>query len=157
MLNKETLIFDLWAFDTLGILDPLKDKTKLDFQEEASKHFLSAVKINKEGRFQVFSPWLRDHPPLPENFDLAIKRLDSTVKRLKADNLYEECGEGFCEWEREGIIESVAKNEIELRCHYLPHHHVVKENSVTKIRPVFDASAKQKGAPSLNDCLGKGC
>ncbi|GFS51891.1 integrase catalytic domain-containing protein [Trichonephila clavipes] len=40
--------------------------------------------------------------------------------------------------------------------HYLPHRPVIKENSTSKIRPVFDASARTKGSPSLNDCLEKG-
>ncbi|XP_035205512.1 uncharacterized protein LOC118180543 [Stegodyphus dumicola] len=86
----------------------------------------------------------------------AVKRLASTVKRLKAEKLYDAYGEVFSEWEREGVIEEVPKSEIDVTCHYLPHRHVVKENSTTRIRPVFDASAKQKGSPSLNDCLEKG-
>ncbi|XP_035225177.1 uncharacterized protein LOC118197744 [Stegodyphus dumicola] len=91
-----------------------------------------------------------------EVWDVAVKRLASTVKRLKAEKLYDAYGEVFSEWEQEGIIEEVPKSEIDVTCHYLPHRHVVKENSTTRIRPVFDASAKQKGSPSLNDCLEKG-
>ncbi|KAF2890893.1 hypothetical protein ILUMI_15280, partial [Ignelater luminosus] len=41
-------------------------------------------------------------------------------------------------------------------CHYLPHRPVVKEHSSTKIKPVFDASAREKDRPSLNHCLEKG-
>ncbi|XP_035212136.1 uncharacterized protein LOC118186180 [Stegodyphus dumicola] len=37
--------------------------------------------------------------------------------------------------------------------HYLPHRAVVKENSSTSIRPVFNASSHSPGYPSLNDCL----
>jgi len=40
--------------------------------------------------------------------------------------------------------------------HYLPHRPVVKENSTTKLRPVLDASAREQGRPSLNQCLEKG-
>ncbi|GBM14500.1 hypothetical protein AVEN_145157-1 [Araneus ventricosus] len=156
MLNKEALISDLWSLDALGILDPSEKKNKLELQEEARDHFLSTVKVNEEGRFQVSLPWLDNHLPLKDNHDLAVKRLDSTVKRLKAEKLYDAYGEVFNEWKREGIIEIVPKSEIDLPCHYLPHHHVVKENSTTRIRPVFDALAKQKGSPSLNDCLEKG-
>ncbi|GFV44450.1 uncharacterized protein TNCV_4737041 [Trichonephila clavipes] len=37
---------------------------------------------------------------------------------------------------------------------YLPHQPVIKErSSTTPIRPVFDASVKLKGHPSLNQCL----
>jgi hypothetical protein len=32
----------------------------------------------------------------------------------------------------------------------------VKENSTTKLRPVFEASAWEQGHPSLNQCLEKG-
>ncbi|GFX62459.1 DUF1758 domain-containing protein [Trichonephila clavipes] len=42
-------------------------------------------------------------------------------------------------------------------CHYLRHRPVVKlDSATTKIRSVFDASAREKGKPSLNDCLYKG-
>ena len=40
--------------------------------------------------------------------------------------------------------------------HYLPHHAVVRrDKSTTKLRVVYDASAKTTG-PSLNECLYKG-
>ena len=40
---------------------------------------------------------------------------------------------------------------------YLPHRPVVREDSITtKVRPVFDASAKGYNGVSLNDCLETG-
>lgn len=40
---------------------------------------------------------------------------------------------------------------------YLPHHLVIREDTVTtKIRLVFDGSAKGVGCPSLNDALESG-
>jgi hypothetical protein len=72
-----------------------------------------------------------------------------------AQNLYERYNEVFKEWQAEGIIEVVAVAPKEGQ--YLPHRPVVKEaSSTTKIRPVFDASAKEVGSPSLNDCLEEG-
>lgn len=66
----------------------------------------------------------------------------------------------FDEWEELGIIEKVTDERAikrENSIHYLPHHAVIKESSATtKIRPVFDASARDKNGNSLNNCLEKG-
>ncbi|GFY45499.1 integrase_H2C2 domain-containing protein [Trichonephila inaurata madagascariensis] len=43
-----------------------------------------------------------------------------------------------------------------LHGHYLPHRPVVKQHGITKICPVFDASARQVGSPSVNQCLESG-
>ncbi|GFX56929.1 integrase catalytic domain-containing protein [Trichonephila clavipes] len=64
--------------------------------------------------------------------------------------------EVFNEWENEDIIEKVESHQEIDEEHYLPHRPVFKENSTTKVRPVFDESAKEKNSPSINDCLEKG-
>ena len=57
-----------------------------------------------------------------------------------------------------GIIEKVEQNKKDGICHYLPHHAVVKpDHSTTKLRIVYDASAKTKlDHKSLNECLHRG-
>ena len=59
---------------------------------------------------------------------------------------------------QQGVIECVKFPEEEThRVHYLPHHAVIRRNATTtKIRVVYDASAKSDGRPSLNDCLHTG-
>ncbi|XP_054717538.1 uncharacterized protein LOC129226934 [Uloborus diversus] len=156
MICNDTCISNLWSLETIGILDPSEKKTQDELHAAAKENFLRTVRIDDEGRFIVDLPWLSEHPPLPENFELALKRLNNTVKNLKAKNLYEDYDLVFKEWEKEGIIEEVPYNEIQEPSHYLPHRPVVKENSTTRIRPVFDASAKSRSSPSLNDCLEKG-
>ncbi|GFX28544.1 DUF1758 domain-containing protein [Trichonephila clavipes] len=63
----------------------------------------------------------------------------------------------FQDWEKLNIIERVPDLELNKECHYLAHRPVIKlDSQTTKIRPVFDASASEKGKPSLNECLLKG-
>ncbi|GFT20296.1 integrase_H2C2 domain-containing protein [Trichonephila clavipes] len=79
-------------------------------------------------------------------------RLD-TIEKVGKLSDYEEV---FNEWENEDIIEKVESHQEIDEEHYLPHRPVFKENSTTKVRPVFDGSAKEKNSPSINDCLEKG-
>ena len=147
---------DLSSLDVLGIKDPITQKTHKRLQEDMSDKFLSTVKINAEGRYEVQLPWLENHPHLGDNKTVATKRLQALAKKLKGDGYYQAYNDVFMDWLREGIIERVAPGEEDSFGHYLPHRHVIKENSTTVIRPVFDASAKESPCPALNECLEKG-
>ena len=57
-----------------------------------------------------------------------------------------------------GVVELVEKSSdqevIPGTVHYIPHKEVVKEDRTTsKVRVVYDASAKSQNEPRLNDCL----
>ncbi|XP_070518841.1 uncharacterized protein [Cardiocondyla obscurior] len=154
-VNNET-VSDLWSLDVLGIRDPIETKTKLEQEADMHETFLKTVRVNKKRRYEIKLPWLQNHPELPQNKKMALSRLQSTIQKLKADNVYMEYDAVFLEWLAEGIIERVPEEEKQNWGHYLPHRHVLKEGSTTRIRPVFDASAKEHASPSLNDCLHKG-
>ncbi|XP_070515344.1 uncharacterized protein [Cardiocondyla obscurior] len=149
-------VSDLWSLDVLGIRDPIETRTKLEQEADMHETFLKTVRVNKKRRYEIKLPWLQNHPELPQNKKMALSRLQSTIQKLKADNVYMEYDAVFLEWLAEGIIERVPEEEEQNWGHYLPHRHVLKEGSTTKIRPVFDASAKEHASPSLNDCLHKG-
>uniref|UniRef100_A0A6P7GSN8 Uncharacterized protein LOC114342468 n=1 Tax=Diabrotica virgifera virgifera TaxID=50390 RepID=A0A6P7GSN8_DIAVI len=88
---------------------------------------------------------------------MAKKRLDTTLKKINKDGYLEAYGQIFKAWLDENIIEEVLEEQPNQEGHYLPHRPVIKPNSAsTKIRPVFDASAKEKDKSSLNQCLEKG-
>ncbi|GFY24035.1 integrase_H2C2 domain-containing protein [Trichonephila clavipes] len=110
-------------------------------------------------------------PPLKNARDPVLFRnffdqVQSEIRSLKSlginSETYEKVGkssdyeEVFNEWENEDIIEKVESHQEIDEEHYLPHRPVFKENSTTKVRPVFDGSAKEKNSPSINDCLEKG-
>ena len=63
----------------------------------------------------------------------------------------------FREYEKEGKIEKVFDHGIPGKTTYLPHRpHVREDRDTTKIRPVFDASVRERGGFSLNDYLHPG-
>lgn len=157
LLRNDKKISDLWDLDVLGISDPSVQKTKQELEESAKEHFLRTLKRNSDGRYEAKLPWVQDRQCLPNNKTIAEKRLNVTVKKLKDTDYLKAYEKVFQEWLQEEIIEEVNISKLtDTSCHYLPHRAVIKDSSTTKIRPVFDASAKGKSEFSLNDCLEKG-
>ena len=87
-----------------------------------------------------------------------MNRLKKLKKRLdKTPHLLNEYDKIFDEYLKLGIIEEVQTQRDTGQVVYLPRKEVVKEDrSTTKLRIVFDASAKYKDTMSLNDVLYKG-
>ncbi|UYV65928.1 hypothetical protein LAZ67_3005902 [Cordylochernes scorpioides] len=145
---------DLWKLDVLGIMDAAETKSRKDLIEASNTHFKETVKRDESGRYIVSLPWIAGHPPVPVNRRTTENRLLTTTRNVQGKMLYEEYDTIFEEWEKEKIIEEVEDKWEE--CNYLPHRPVLKDSHTTPIRPVFDASCKKKGLPSLNQCLEKG-
>ncbi|GBN23713.1 hypothetical protein AVEN_215678-1 [Araneus ventricosus] len=151
---KEAEIADLWRLDVLGIKEPMEKKSKQERDLKTKESFKETVIFNQDNRYEVCLPWADDSFPLPDNFNFAKKRLEVTTEKLLSGNLYDKYENVFQDWLDEGIIEEVPPNEVALYGKYLPHRPVIKESSsTTPIRPVFDASSKLQGHPSLNQCL----
>ncbi|XP_073960748.1 uncharacterized protein [Choristoneura fumiferana] len=147
-------ISDLWSLEAVGIRDPAEQTLKSTRDMEVIKAFEENVHINTEGRYEVCLPW-RDVPRPQTNYDLAKKRLDSAMSRLKHLGKIDNYDKVFREWLQLNIIEVAPDQSIQ--GHYMAHHPVIKESSLTtKLRPVFDASAKDRNGISLNSCLEKG-
>ncbi|KAF2888439.1 hypothetical protein ILUMI_17734, partial [Ignelater luminosus] len=153
MFLQEADISNLWSLDVMGITDPVKTKSGERAQEEICERFRQAATINENERYEICLLWKESHPNSETNKEIAQKRLLITTEKLKRQGLYEEYDQVFMKWFKEGIIEKVTVEEENLWGHYRPHRHVLKENSTTRLRPVFDASAKSKNGVSLNQCL----
>ncbi|GFW38356.1 uncharacterized protein TNCV_1332091 [Trichonephila clavipes] len=130
---SDNCIKDLWSLDVLGIKDPFEKKTRIELEEAAKDHFARHVTRDADGRYVVSLPWIQE--------------------RSKNLGKYEAV---FHSWQNEDIIEEVQNVADKKNEHYLLHHPVYKDNSTTKIRPVFDGSAKEKNSSSINECLEKG-
>ncbi|GFU94432.1 uncharacterized protein TNCV_2644201 [Trichonephila clavipes] len=138
-----------------GITDPLlNENTKENFE---LTDFKNKMKILPNGRYEVKLPWKCNSENLPSNKELTGKRHLQMMNKLRNGKFFEDYKSVFRQWENLNIIERVPEVELNNECHYLPHRPVIKlDSATTKIRPVFDASAREKGKPSLNDCLYKG-
>ena len=138
-----------WDYDTLGV----KER-----QDVFLEDYLTKVKFNGV-RYEVSLPFKEEHPVIPDNYLLAQNRLASSLKRLKAKpDILQQYNTVIKEQLNSGVVEMIDKRHEE-QClpgtvHYIPHKEVVKEDrTTTKLRVVYDASAKSRTEPSLNDCL----
>lgn len=136
MFQREACISDLWELDVIGINDPIKDKSRKARDDEVLQRFEETVTVNEEERYAVCLPWIETHPILPNNKELAEKRLVTTTRKLRSSSMYDEYNRVLQDWLTQGIIEVVPDNEIDNEAHYLPHRGVVKRDSTTLLRPV---------------------
>ena len=132
---------DFWNVEAIGILD---NPTNTD-DEKAMQNFRETLKRDN-GRYQVTWPWKRDDLDLPENRGLAVGRLKSLVNRIhKQPELMQIYDAVIQNQLPEGIIERVDKECCEGKKHYIPYHVVITpQKSTTKLRVVYDASAKTR-------------
>jgi len=90
---------------------------------------------------------------------MACRRFFSLEKRLSQNNELRSKYITFLqEYEALGHMSQIKNvDAVHTNCYYLPHHAVLKAESLTtKTRVVFDASAKTTSGKSLNDVLMNG-
>ena len=112
----------------------------------------------QNNRYEARLPWKSDHPELEDNLKLSKQWLIGLLSRLRRNPaLIKEYNAIIQEQLHRGIIQPVTDYETSNRVHYIPHHAVIrKDKSTTKVRIVYDASAKGTNGISLNDCLERG-
>ena len=136
----------LCRLDVLGIEDKPEGDQNMVYDE-----FKEQLQQGEDGRYQTGLMWKPNHPKLYDNKSGSIGRLKNLVTKLRKDpKLLEQYDQQIHKYLEEGIIEK-APDDIKGKEFYLPHKAVVKENAeTTKVRIVYDASAKPEGSPSLN-------
>ena len=144
--NLDDHLKQFWEVESLGVTE---DETSV------YDHFVQQIKYDGQG-YEVSLPWKEHHPPLPDHYDLCYKRLANLLKRLRqTPSLLTDYDTTIKDQVSKGIVEVVSP-AVNGRVHYLPHHGVVRQDKTTsKLRIVYDASARSHGA-SLNNCLYTG-
>ena len=122
-------------------------------------HIMKYFCVMKNGRYEVGLPWIRDCCELSNHYQLCLNRLKLLQKKLlKNSGILDEYHQVIQDQLEKGIIERVSMQHPGKVNHYMPHHPVIRrERSTTKVRVVYDGSAKCSGSNlSLNDCLQTG-
>ncbi|VEN44957.1 unnamed protein product [Callosobruchus maculatus] len=134
-------------------VEEVEQRKLLSAEEEmCERHFRENTCITKEGRYMVALPLKGDPSTLGDSRSLATKRFFQLEKRLlKNENLKTLYVDFLDEYERLGHMCRVDNPEEE-NGYYMPHHGVLRENSIsTKLRVVFNASSPGTTGISLND------
>ncbi|XP_062710566.1 uncharacterized protein LOC134288752 [Aedes albopictus] len=143
-------------FDQEEIVEPAMTSTE---EERFEEHFKQTYRRDDTGRFVVQLPFRDSVSQLSNSRSLAMKRFLLLEKRLaKNPELKNQYTEFIDEYRALGHCREIQEDEDPpgTQAYYLPHHCVLKpSSSSTKLRVVFDATAKASGL-SLNDVLMTG-
>ena len=149
----ETIVRQLWETESVP-------ETKVLSLEEKKcvEHYNKTHCRNSNGRYVVRLPFKDDGKTLGESRQIALRRLLQVERRLSKDPKHlDKYNEVLAEYLSLGHMEKVPANELNKKTDavfYMPHHGVIKEcSTTTKLRVVFDCSAKTSTGVSLNDTL----
>ncbi|XP_038122414.1 uncharacterized protein LOC119771097 [Culex quinquefasciatus] len=128
-------------------------------EQDCEEHFQATFSRDVTGRYVVRLPKRMGFEKMVgESRNMAVRRLMQLERRLGKDESlrkrYNEAIQAYLDQDHMKVVsEEELKGDKRLEC-YLPHHPVFKESSTTtKIRPVFDGSAKTTSNFSLNEAL----
>ena len=128
-----------------------------DEEQQALEHFQKTHSRNKEGKYIVRLPMKVVPFSLGGSRGQACRRFYQNKQSLERKGNYESYTKALLEYKELGHAELVPvnnRNKPESSVYYMPSHGVVKLTSTTtKLRVVFDASAKTTSGVCLNDIL----
>ncbi|UYV64996.1 hypothetical protein LAZ67_3002688 [Cordylochernes scorpioides] len=158
LLTTQQRVASLWELETIGIRDPTEVISVKEKNVLMQEKFREKICRGHDGRYLVSLPWKEGIGTIPNNLEIAKRRLEAMTQRLTQKGQFVPYDEVFRSWFRENLIEEVDREDIRPTGHYLPHRPIYKvQSQTTPIRPVYDASCKSsKRSLSLNDCLETG-
>ena len=140
--------------DVLGI----EDRGEAD-QLDVCREFQENITRGSDGRYEVGVPWIPGVELSNTNEEPSRRRLCNVERKLKRnEGLKLEYEKIVAEQLEQGIVEKVPEQPTGERVFYMPHKPVARETaSTTKVRMVFDASAKPHSlANSVNESMHTG-
>ncbi|XP_055591260.1 uncharacterized protein LOC129743299 [Uranotaenia lowii] len=148
-VDLDELLTRFWSCEEIGSPNNYSPE-----EQRCEAQFALTMYRSSTGRYTVTLP--KDEKVLAnigESREMALRRLQSLERRLEKDPELRQHYQGFMEEYLELGHMRRANVGPEKRF-YLPHHPVIKQASTTtKVRVVFDASAKSSSGISLNEAL----
>ena len=134
-----------------------KDNILSHEEMQCEDHFEQTAVSLKDGRFSISLPKKSISTVLGDSFKTAEQHFRWLENRLnKNDDLKQQYKEFLNEKIQMEHLEPVPDESLKKEASeafYLQHHHVTKERTTTKLRVVFDASAKSSSGLSISDIL----
>ncbi|XP_018366031.1 PREDICTED: uncharacterized protein LOC108763156 [Trachymyrmex cornetzi] len=140
-------------------IDECKDSSHSHLSNEerqCENLFQATTSRDQNGRFIVRLPFRENKALLGESRTIAEKRLIHLERKLKVNERFRESYVAFMiKYIKLGHMSAVLSHCEQTHFNiYLPHHGVVQESQGdSKLRVVFDASAKTSSSVSLNETL----
>lgn len=133
-------------------------RTKSSDESICEQHFVKNTFRDEEGKFVVSLPRKSNNLTLGNSLNNALQRFQSLERTfIKRTNLKTDYSKFMNEYIELGHMTLVNGDSDDLSTNdtfYLPHHAVFKQtSSTTRVRVVFDGSAKSSNGISLNDTL----
>ncbi|XP_025997408.1 uncharacterized protein LOC113005754 [Solenopsis invicta] len=148
LTNLEQQIAKFWTVEEVA------NNTQRSIEElKCESHFIKNITRSNDGRYAVKLPFREGNNQLGNSKKIALKRLYSLEWKLdtkpELKSAYTQVMQEYLDLNQMSPI-----NELSDDGFYMPHHAVIKaSNNTTKVRVVFDASAKTDNGRSLNDIL----
>ena len=146
----DQLLHRFWAVEE----PPAAEKKHLTEDERKCEAiFQTTTTRGEDGKFIVKIPFKDEQPNLGKSRTIAMKRLSGVEARLsRVTGLRQQYEEFMDEYEKEGHMTEITEEDPKQEeATYLPHHPVIRQTALTtKLRVVFDASAKTENGHALN-------
>ncbi|XP_039303445.1 uncharacterized protein LOC113004455 [Solenopsis invicta] len=148
MTKLENQLDKFWAIEEVAT-----DRSSTRTEVGCEAHFIKNVSRDDSGRYTVRLPFRETNRRLGDSRAIALKRFSALERKLSAnESLRVEYTRAIDEYIKLNYI-SLVKDPSD-DGYYLPHHAMIKDtSSTTKVRIVFDASAKSSTGVSLNDVV----
>ena len=124
-------------------------------ERDCEDHFELHTTRSNTDRYIVSLPFNERKENIGDSYQMALRRFHALGNKFKKNSaLKEKYSEFIQEYSRLGHMSAARDSNRKHHGFFLPHHAVIKEdNLTTKIRVVFDGSAKSSSGISSNDAL----